>query len=206
MKNESKNENKNILGNVSLDTGLKPIILLNDVFINYTFMDKANWETLRNKVNILYKAYTKEHPTTSITTIEGKINNIITQFPYYKDKDSKTPKRQDAKIDSEYKIDYIEMQNDPSPELSIAERSLSQNSDNVRYPSNYIIQEVIEKPIRSVALMKITRIINENLEKEMWYKSSIYLFIKRSILFSIRIFIPKVFINHFVISRCVHQS
>jgi len=107
-------EGNKILGSIELGTGeKKPIILLNDVFLNYTFNEKEYWETLREMVNIFYDAYKGYHEPTKIEPIEGKIS-VITQFPYYRYPDSTTPKRQDAKIISDSKCDYIEFQNDVS--------------------------------------------------------------------------------------------
>ena len=42
---------------------------------------------------------------------------------------------------------------------------LSQNSDNFCYPSNYVIREVFEKPVRPVTSRKITRITNSSLRE-----------------------------------------
>jgi len=127
-------ESNKILGCVKLGFEYKPIILLNDVFLNYTFSEKDYWETLREMVNIFYDAYNgyykhhkyrkhQQHEHIEIKPIEGKIR-VITQFPYYKDADSTTPKRQDAKIISESKCDYIEFQNDMYPTPKIKDRSI----------------------------------------------------------------------------------
>ena len=118
-----KEKSNKILGCIQLVSGRKPIIPLNDVFLNYTFMKETYWETLRKMINIFYKAYQKIHDSTSITLID-EVFSVTTEFPYYKDIDSTTPKRQDARIVSVNKIDYIEFQNDVSPEIPIAVRSI----------------------------------------------------------------------------------
>lgn len=114
---------ENILGYISLDTGKKAITPLNDVFLNYTFLRQEYWETLREMTNIFYKAYIKKHKDTNITPIKGEIN-VITQYPYYRNADSSTPKRQDMRIDSENKVDYIEFQNKTHPDLPIEVQSI----------------------------------------------------------------------------------
>jgi len=116
-------KSENILGYIELETGLKPITPLNDVFLNYTFGQKIYWEILREMTNTFYKAYIKTHQYTNITLIEGEIS-VKTQFPHFRDFDSSKPKEQDIQIESEKKIDYIEFQNSMHPDIPIAVRSV----------------------------------------------------------------------------------
>jgi len=119
----NKKIENNILGYISLETGKKAVTPLNDVFLNYTFVRKEYWETLREMTNILYSAYINIYPSTNLILIESEIN-IQTQYPYYRNADSSTPKRQDIRIDSENKVDYIEFQQTTHPDIPIEVRSI----------------------------------------------------------------------------------
>ena len=54
---------------------------------------------------------------------------------------------------------------DENFEIAIEMQVLSQNSDKTCYPSNYVIREVFEKPVRPVTSRKITRITNSSLRE-----------------------------------------
>ena len=117
------NKSDNVLGYIELETGAKAVSPLNDIFLNFTFGQEAYWETLREIVNIFYKDYIRSHQDTNVTLIEGKVV-VKTEFPQYRSLKSTKPKKQDIKIESEEKIDYIDFQNDTHPALPIEVRSI----------------------------------------------------------------------------------
>ena len=117
------NKSENILGFIDTDTGRKPIPTLDHIYLNYTFQNKKNWETLRGIINIVYNAYTQSQQEDNIDPIECNIN-VITQFPYYKNMETTKPKEQDFRIESETRIDYIDFQNSTHPNIPIKERSI----------------------------------------------------------------------------------
>ena len=96
---------------------LKPIAVMNDIFINYTFENPENWEVLRLINNIFYNEYKIIYPKSSLRIIEGAIK-VRTQYAHFKAPD-KNPKRQDAEIESEDKKDYTEFQINPTAEVAI---------------------------------------------------------------------------------------
>ena len=114
------NDNQKVLGYIQLETGEKLITPMNDVFINYTFQDKENWEELRKLANIIYLAYLEKNGNTKIRPSDGEIE-VSTQFSYFKDPKSTTPKSQDAKMESTDRIDFIEFQNkmNPTPPIPV---------------------------------------------------------------------------------------
>jgi len=116
------NKKNKELGFIDLETGSKPILPLNHVFLNYTFDNKEYWETLREMINIIYRAYIAHYPHTMITLIKNGII-VKTEYANYKDLNSTTPKRQDMRIESKDKFDYIDFQNNPSTEPPVEERS-----------------------------------------------------------------------------------
>jgi len=71
---------ENVLGYIELETGSKLITPMNDVFLNYTYQNEANWEDLREIVNIFYNAYIKTFGNTKVRPTEGEIK-VKTQFP-----------------------------------------------------------------------------------------------------------------------------
>jgi len=117
------NKKNKELGFIDLETGSKPILPLNHVFLNYTFDNKEYWETLREMINIIYRAYIAHYPRTSVTLTKTGIT-AKTEFANYKDLNSTTPKRHDIRIESEDKFDYIDFQNKPSTEPPVEERSV----------------------------------------------------------------------------------
>ena len=117
-----ENEKEDLLGFLVLETGLLLVSPMNDVFVNYTYERKANWEQLRKLVNIFYKAYIEICKNTQIEPIEG-ISDVETQFAWFKDPKNSTPKRQDVRIESVKKVDFLEVQNDNSPDPPISKRS-----------------------------------------------------------------------------------
>ena len=122
MKNK-KNALGNALGFIQLETGLKAVTPMDDVFINFTFQNSKYWETLRLINNIFYEAYKEVHQDTKLMPIEGEIS-VKTQFPHFKKLDSSKPKMQDTQIDSVDKVSFIEFQNSLYPNLHIAARSV----------------------------------------------------------------------------------
>lgn len=124
--NNEEDKPEGILGYLELEDKRKPIKPMNDVFINYTFDKKENWETLRVLTNILYDQYNQEHDI-PIELLEGEIV-VTTQYPRFKELATKAKKGfikyQDSRIDADNKVDYVEFQNEPYPKLPIAARSM----------------------------------------------------------------------------------
>ena len=112
----------NILGYLELGTGLKPIPLMNDFFLNYNFQNPANWEDLRLMVNIFYLAYMETCKETTVRPIEGRVA-VTTQYPYFKEHLSSKPKTPDIQINSLKKVDFIDFQNDTHPLIPVLKRS-----------------------------------------------------------------------------------
>ena len=106
------NNEENMLGYLYLETGPKLIIPMNDVFTNFTFQDKANWETLVMIANIFYNEYIKIFKDTKVSPIEEVIG-INTQFPFFKDPKSTNPKAPDTRIESIDKVNYVDFENKP---------------------------------------------------------------------------------------------
>ena len=106
-------KNRKPIGYIELAHGKKPIYVMYDFFLNFTFEKKENWEDLRLIVNILFNAYMRKNPKTIITLIEDEII-VKTQFEYYMQNLPK-PKVQDFMIEEVNKTKYtfIEMHNDP---------------------------------------------------------------------------------------------
>jgi len=104
---------KNIipLGYLDLPDGLIAISAMNNIFLNFTFEDMANWESLRLVVNLVLDAYIKETPNTTAKTIEGSIK-VRTQFQHLLKNDGKTTRDQDIKItEDDDEATYLEFQN-----------------------------------------------------------------------------------------------
>lgn len=51
MQKKAKKHKKKPLGYIQLETGEKPVAVMNDVFLNYHFEKEENWEDLRRLVN-----------------------------------------------------------------------------------------------------------------------------------------------------------
>ena len=122
-KDSKNNDSKNIIGYVPLRNGLKEVTTLDNYFLTYTFAQKMYWKTLRDMTNIFYNAYIEHYKDTSITPIEGEII-VKTEVTHYENVETATPKRQDMRIGSDKKIDYVEFQRRPHPNLPIDERSV----------------------------------------------------------------------------------
>ena len=97
------------LGYIELDNGTKAITAMNDIFLNYMFNDPANWETLRETVNIIVEAYRHTNPDTAIAPINGKII-VETQYKYLLDVKNVT-RDQDIKMTADDELVFIEFQN-----------------------------------------------------------------------------------------------
>jgi len=123
MSNNKEKEIKNIIGYVPLRNGLKEVTTLDNYFLTYTFNQKIYWETLRNMTNIFYSAYIEHYSDTSITPIKGKIA-VRTEVTHYEKVETVVPKRQDLRIESKEKVDYVEFQRKPNPDPSIGKRSV----------------------------------------------------------------------------------
>jgi hypothetical protein len=129
-------EYKEPLGYIELETGLKEITPMTDVFANYTFENKEHWESLKTLTNILYAEYNNTVKN-SIKLIEGPIT-VTTQYPHFKNPKGNS-KKQDTKIDSKTQIEYIEFQNDlriDARDIQYLGFSFSRGKDNK--PSNHV--------------------------------------------------------------------
>ena len=104
------------LGYVQLATGAMPIHPMHDLLLNYTFENAANWDGLKQAVNIVIHAYTKYiHNTHKLTTtlqpIQGNIM-VRTQYQFLLKNDKKTTRNQDIEIKEDTPaIKYVEFQN-----------------------------------------------------------------------------------------------
>jgi hypothetical protein len=87
------------LGYVEIATGSIPIQAMRDTFLNYTFNDTSNWETLRLTINIMIERYHIVKPTTPIKPIEG---DIVVETQWEHIKGLKESKFQDFKVNSQW--------------------------------------------------------------------------------------------------------
>ena len=106
------NNKEKMLGYIRLETGPKLIIPMNDIFINFTFQDEANWENLKMMANIIYNQYAQDYESTKIKPIE-EIISVRTQFPYFKAPKSDKPKAPDIRIEDINKFSFIDFENNP---------------------------------------------------------------------------------------------
>jgi len=103
-------EKKVPLGFVELSNGAKKIYPMNDIFLNYKFQMKENWEILRMMVNILTAAFNRRYPTKAMRLIEV-LQEVRTQFKHLTDVGNTTRDR-DIKIAEKKPIStYVEFQN-----------------------------------------------------------------------------------------------
>ena len=89
-------KNKTPLGYVVLANGTKAIYPMNDIFLNYTFEEAANWEALRLTINLLIDAYRQIKPDSKIKLITGNVK-VRTQFKHLLNIYLKTKREQDIK-------------------------------------------------------------------------------------------------------------
>ena len=102
---------KTPLGHIMLNDGPKEIFAMNDLFLNFTFEKRENWEDFRLILNILFAAYQSQNPDTLVTLIDGDIH-IETQYKFYINTQN-TTRNQDFKLtETEANgVKYIEFQN-----------------------------------------------------------------------------------------------
>ena len=111
------------LGCIKLVNGEKKIFPMNDLLLNFTFKDKANWETLRQIINIFIEAYQKHNPDTLAKKIDGNIT-VETQYQYLLDIQN-TTRNQDIKvIENSGNTTYIMFQNRANIKIPIPERAV----------------------------------------------------------------------------------
>ena len=116
--------NINPLGYVDLNNGSKAIYPMNDIFLNYTFENASNWETLRLLINIFVDLYIQLNPETSIKPITGKIE-VRTQFQHLLNLNKNITRNQDIKIDEDKEnMTYVEFQNKAKTKPPIEIRSV----------------------------------------------------------------------------------
>ena len=84
------------LGYIQLETGLKPIAVMNDIFLNWHFEKPEKWEDLRLLVNIFVNDYIARCDNTVAKPISGAIE-VHTQYKFFIDAKNKT-RNQDFKI------------------------------------------------------------------------------------------------------------
>ena len=118
--NNRQTVKSNPIGYIQLDSGLKAIEVMNDIFTNYHFEKKEYWEDLRSIANIFICGYASECPETLLEPIEGEIS-VETQYIRFKDPDKKTD-RQDFKLTNK-KITFMELQNKAYTDPPIEERA-----------------------------------------------------------------------------------
>ena len=106
------NNAENLLGYMELETGSKLITPMNDVFLNFTYQNKENWEDLRVMANIFFDEYDEICKDTKIRPIE-EVVAVKTQFPFFKEPKSNRPKAPDIRIDSLSKVVFIDFENNP---------------------------------------------------------------------------------------------
>ena len=118
MKNKRKP-----LGYIELESGVKEINVMNDIFLNYMFKNKETWEMLKSIVNIFLGEYVTVHHTKEPLPnfIEGEIE-VTTQHEFFLDPDKKT-RVQDIKL-SHKEITFIEFQNRANTIPPINERAI----------------------------------------------------------------------------------
>ena len=113
------------LGQVQTAYGPKDIYPMDDIFINYTFSNPENWETLRTIANIMINAYRAENHSTQLEPITGTIK-VETQYKHFKNP-AATPPSQDLRLEEIPSLShhYIELQSEPRPQIPISARSIN---------------------------------------------------------------------------------
>lgn len=112
------------LGHVELPDGSIAIRAMNNLFLNYTFENSANWEALRLVVNIFIDAYKRMNPDTTASTIDGNIE-VRTQFQHLLKSDGKTTRDQDIKLtEDDNEVTFIEFQNKAKTEKPLELRAM----------------------------------------------------------------------------------
>jgi hypothetical protein len=105
------------IGHINIGEMDLPIYVMDDLFLNYTFENKENRETLRSIVNLTLLSCAEMYAV-SVPLIEGKIT-VKTQYKHLFD-GKKKPKTQDVKITEQLpespkndleKITFVEFQN-----------------------------------------------------------------------------------------------
>ena len=106
------------LGYIQLITGLKPIAVMNDIFLNWHFEKPERWEDLRLLVNIFVNDYIARHTNTVAKPISGAIE-VHTQYKFFIDAKNKT-RNQDFKIIGT-ELTFVEFQNkaNTSPPINV---------------------------------------------------------------------------------------
>ena len=108
------------LGYIQLETGLKAVTAMNDIFLNYQFEKKENWENLRSIINIFLGSYMEKFPGTVARLITGDIE-VETQFKILLDPSAKQ-KSQDIKVSGQDVV-YVEFQSKTHSDPPIEIRS-----------------------------------------------------------------------------------
>ena len=67
---------------MELENGFMNIYAMDDLFLNFSFENKENWEDFRLMINILLKEYIRLNPATAIALVENPIH-IETQYEFY---------------------------------------------------------------------------------------------------------------------------
>jgi hypothetical protein len=105
---EARSSKGRPLGYIQLESGEKPVAVMNDVFLNFQFEKEENWEDLRSIVNIFIKDYASQKPSTVSRPIESAIQ-VQTQYKFLLNPENKT-RNQDFKMTGE-QLTYVEFQN-----------------------------------------------------------------------------------------------
>jgi len=117
-------KHKKLLGVVELNNGtLREVPPMYDLFLNYMFSSREDWETLRIIVNVFLSEYKARNPATDIPLLEGEIV-VETQYDYYLS--PRKEKRQDMRIASpdNKSVTYVEFQNRTDTVPPISDRAL----------------------------------------------------------------------------------
>ena len=89
--------NRKPLGIIELEDGDKEIFPMADLFLTYTFGNRANWKLLQSICNILLDSCKQQKPNIDIDLIGDDVK-IITQYKRLVSADTKKAKQQDIKI------------------------------------------------------------------------------------------------------------
>ena len=113
------------LGHVELEDGPKAVYATNDLFLNFMFDKKENWETLRLVINIFLKEFNRQNPGAAVGLIKKKEILVETQYMYLLNAEQ-GKKVQDFKLDeiSGNNLFFAEFQNSASSSPPVKARAM----------------------------------------------------------------------------------
>ena len=160
--NKPSKVTKTPLGSIQLANGEKKIFPMNDFFLNFTFKDESNWETLRQIINIFIEAYQKHNPDTLAKKIDGNIT-VETQYQYLLDIQNTTRDQHIKIIENSGDTTYIEFQNRANIKKPIPERAVEYFGLGIGHSKGMFVNQIwlLAKDVESV-------LNNEMFARHIW--------------------------------------